>query len=94
LVQYDKQGKPFTVYYHLLTPLLLSEVQHQQTQLATLRTQNIALKKQLTTLERQQQIVLKAVMERLNQLEQTVQTIRNTTPNSTALPASTGNKLR
>lgn len=27
LVQYDQEGKPFTVYYHLLTPLLLSELQ-------------------------------------------------------------------
>ena len=27
LVQYDKQGKPFTIYYHLLTPMLLSELQ-------------------------------------------------------------------
>ncbi len=32
LVQYDKQGKPFTVYYHLLTPMLLNEAQkaHKQ----------------------------------------------------------------
>jgi trimeric autotransporter adhesin len=27
LVQYDEDGKPFTVYYHLLTPLLLREAQ-------------------------------------------------------------------
>ena len=27
LVQYDKEGKPFTVYYHLLTPLMLNELQ-------------------------------------------------------------------
>jgi trimeric autotransporter adhesin len=27
LVQYDKAGKPFTVYYHLLTPMLLNELQ-------------------------------------------------------------------
>ena len=30
LVQYDKAGKPFTVYYHLLTPLLLDQLQKQQ----------------------------------------------------------------
>jgi len=29
LVQYDREGNPFTVYYHLLTPLLLSELQKQ-----------------------------------------------------------------
>jgi hypothetical protein len=27
LVQYDKSGKPFTIYYHLLTPMLLNELQ-------------------------------------------------------------------
>ena len=32
LVQYDKAGKPFTIYYHLLTPMLLNELQkaHRQ----------------------------------------------------------------
>ena len=29
LVQYDKEGKPFAIYYNLLTPLLLGEVQQQ-----------------------------------------------------------------
>ena len=29
LVQYDKQGKPFTIYYHLLTPMLLNELQKE-----------------------------------------------------------------
>ena len=29
LVQYDKQGKPFTVYYHLLIPMLLNELQRE-----------------------------------------------------------------
>src|SRR5581483_2705223 len=49
MVQYDKQGKPFTVYYHLLTPLMLNELQKahqradaQEAQLASLRhTQNM-----------------------------------------------------
>ena len=27
LVQYDKQGKPFTIYYHLITPMILNELQ-------------------------------------------------------------------
>jgi len=34
LVQYDKQGKPFTVYYHLLTPIMLNELQKAHQQLA------------------------------------------------------------
>jgi len=29
LVQYDKQGKPFTIYYHLLTPMILNELQKE-----------------------------------------------------------------
>lgn len=44
LVQYDKQGKPFTVYYHLLTPIMLNEIQKahlqikgQQTELSSFR---------------------------------------------------------
>lgn len=43
LVQYDKEGKPFTVYYNKLTPLLLNEFQKahrradaQQTEIAAL----------------------------------------------------------
>ncbi len=30
LVQYDKQGKPFTVRYHLLTPMLINELQKER----------------------------------------------------------------
>jgi alpha-mannosidase len=51
LVQYDKAGKPFTVYYHLLTPMLLNELQkehhraeEQRTQIQGQKTEIIALK--------------------------------------------------
>ena len=44
LVQYDKAGKPFTIYYHRLTPMLLNELQKehrrseaQKTEIASLR---------------------------------------------------------
>src|SRR5208282_5780296 len=37
LVQYDKAGKPFTIYYHLLTPMLLNELQKEH-------RQNVAMK--------------------------------------------------
>ena len=30
LVQYDKQGKPFTIYYHLLTPMILNELKKER----------------------------------------------------------------
>jgi trimeric autotransporter adhesin len=80
LVQYDKEGNPFTVYYHLLTPLLLGEVQRQQAQLATqqaklasVQSENQRLRQQLTTLQAQQEQMLKAVNIRLNELERAVQ---------------------
>lgn len=50
LVQYDAEGKPFTVYYHLLTPLLLSELQKEHalvlSQQATLTAQQEKLDSQ------------------------------------------------
>ncbi len=44
LVQYDKQGKPFTVFYHLLTPMLLNQLQkeHRNTVSVT-STQNMKI---------------------------------------------------
>jgi hypothetical protein len=44
LVQYDKQGKPFTVYYHLLTPMMLNELQKAHHQLAAQQTEFSSLK--------------------------------------------------
>ncbi|MCX6382304.1 MAG: tail fiber domain-containing protein [Armatimonadetes bacterium] len=41
LVQYDKQGRPFTVYYHLLTPMLLNELQKEHAK-SEVRNTNIA----------------------------------------------------
>jgi trimeric autotransporter adhesin len=106
LVEYDKQGQPFTVYYHLLTPLLLGEVQRQQaqlldqkTQLTSLRsrdqiqqTEITRLRQQLTTLQAQQEQMLKAVSAKLNELERAVQ-VNGKAPQSpsnvlTALPSA------
>lgn len=66
LVQYDKAGKPFTIYYHLLTPMLLNEVQElhrqhlaQQRQIAALQsahtTEVAALKAEVAALKQAQQ---------------------------------------
>jgi hypothetical protein len=69
LVQYDPEGKPFTVYYHLLTPLLLSELQKehaltgvqqakldaQQTELARLNQLLDAQRSEMIAMIRQQQ---------------------------------------
>jgi trimeric autotransporter adhesin len=87
LVQYDKEGKPFTVNFDSLTPLLLGEVQRQQAQLvsekiqlatqkaqlASLRSENQRLHQQLANLQAQQEQILKAVSARLNELERAVQ---------------------
>jgi hypothetical protein len=55
LVQYDKAGKPFTIYYHLLTPMLLNELQKahhryeaQKTEITAMKT---AHKAEITTLK-------------------------------------------
>jgi hypothetical protein len=50
LVQYDKAGKPFTVYYHLLTPMLLNELQKEYRQNQAQKEEMAALK---TTLQKQ-----------------------------------------
>ena len=49
LVQYDKAGKPFTIYYHLLTPMLLNELQKEHRQNQAQRTEITALKGALQT---------------------------------------------
>ena len=64
LVQYDKQGKPFTVYYNLLTPMMLSDLQKAHHQLtaqqaefgslkATVQSQASTLQKQTAMLQTQ-----------------------------------------
>ena len=44
LVQYDNVGKPFTVYYHLLTPMLLNEAQKAHKQVEEQKAEIAALK--------------------------------------------------
>ncbi|MBC7882555.1 MAG: tail fiber domain-containing protein [Anaerolineae bacterium] len=87
LVQYDKDGKPFTVYYHLLTPLLLSELQKehrqnasQQAELANFKQREIkqqaefaSLKQQFVVQQQQQTAQLAALQVKLNQLDRVVQ---------------------
>ncbi|HLK55869.1 MAG TPA: tail fiber domain-containing protein, partial [Chthonomonadaceae bacterium] len=55
LVQYDKQGKPFTVYYHLLTPMLLNELQKEHRQNQAQQKEIAGLKSELTALKQSQQ---------------------------------------
>ena len=52
LVQYDKAGKPFTVRYHLLTPMLLNELQKEKsTRKAETTTLKAAYNAKISTLE-------------------------------------------
>ena len=66
LVEFDPEGKPLSVFYHLLTPLLLaelqrghSETQSQQTAVNLLREQNALFKAELLAMR--QQINIQAV---------------------------------
>jgi len=69
LVQYDKQGKPFTVYYHLLTPMMLNELQKAHQEIQSLKvdahnanvaahTQNSSLLSQVTSLQHTVQLMI------------------------------------
>lgn len=87
LVQYDQQGKPFTVYYRLLTPLLLSELQRQyesssvqqekidaqQAELISLREQLSAQRAEMLAMKQQQDDVMTTVQARLTQLDTLIQ---------------------
>jgi hypothetical protein len=80
LVQYDKAGKPFTVYYHLLTPMLLNELQKEHHQVEAQKTEVVALKTmlhkqsdELAVLKQAQQQQIK-VLAKLAAFVQTSQT--------------------
>jgi len=63
LVQYDQEGKPFTVYYHLLTPLLLSELQKEHNKIDAQQTELLSLNHRLTT----QRTEMLAMMQQMQQ---------------------------
>ena len=67
LVQYDADGKPFTVYYHLLTPLLLAELQKGHAQLTDIQA---VAARQRADLESQQQQLRSQREELLAMLKQ------------------------
>ena len=52
LVAFDEQGRPYTVRYHLLAPMLLNEVQKQQSVIAEQRSVIAALAGRLAQVER------------------------------------------
>jgi Chaperone of endosialidase len=87
LVKYDQEGKPFTVYYNFLTPLLLSELQKehavntaqqatlttQQAQLADMNQQLITQRAEMLALMQQHVTEMAALQKKLNQLDTLLQ---------------------
>jgi hypothetical protein len=69
LVQYDKDGKPFTVYYHLLTPMLLNEFQKEHQELQQEHLQNVQQKSEIALLK----AALKQQASQLTAMKQTQQ---------------------
>ena len=72
LVAYGPDGLPATVRYHFLPPLLLGELQRQQTELTELNVQNTHLRQQmeqqaadLALLKKQQSTELAQLKEQL-----------------------------
>jgi trimeric autotransporter adhesin len=59
MVQYDKEGKPFTIYYQQLTPMMLHELQKAHREIAALKADH---KTEMTE--------LKAEVEQLKQMLQ------------------------
>jgi hypothetical protein len=88
LVQYDKTGKPQTVYYHLINAMLLNEVQKQHRQLQAetkaLKTLHDTVSKQnkkLAALQQQQRLSAaqnRKLLARLAQLESQVKQVATT----------------
>lgn len=55
LVQYDKDGKPAAVFYHLLTPILLGQLQRQQSEQEKQLAAHIKHQDALVSLQEQNQ---------------------------------------
>jgi hypothetical protein len=72
LVQYDKNGRPQTVYYHLINAMLLNEVQKQHRQLQAETKELKTLQATVAALQQQQRLSAaqnRKLLARLAQLE-------------------------
>jgi hypothetical protein len=65
LVQYDRAGKPLAIYYHLLTPMLLNELQKSH-------RQNEILRSQVASLTQSQRTEISALRSELASLKQSL----------------------
>jgi hypothetical protein len=73
LVQYDQQGKPFSVYYHQLTPLLLAELQQEHQKIAAQQNEITSLKQQVVAQQQQQATQMALMQLKLKQLYHLIQ---------------------
>jgi hypothetical protein len=74
LVQYDKLGQPRAVYYHMLAPLLLNELQREHSKLTVLRAH----------VEQQSQIIAE-LRSALEAQSHRIDTLRNAQATESAL---------
>jgi len=76
LVQLDKEGKPYTVYYHLLIPLLLNEVQKEHSELQAEHVINEAQRGEIEKLGQQQTVQQATMMAMLQQQKEQIATLQ------------------
>lgn len=74
LVQYDADGKPAAVFYHLLTPLLLKELQDQQAEQDKLLAENKQMEQEIAALAKSIQLDDQALVQEMTSLRQQVST--------------------
>ena len=89
LVQFDKTGKPFTVRYHLLTPMLLSELQkaHRRAnaQIKEMAKMKSQLAKQSAELAQLKQVQAKQIADLARQVAELKTTRQEGKPSLTRL---------
>ena len=73
LVQYDKAGKPFTIYYHLLTPMLLNELQKEHRKTEAQKAEVTAQKAEIAALKTAHTAEITALKSELAALKQSQQ---------------------
>ena len=88
LVQYDKAGKPFTVRYHLLTPMLLNELQKANRREGAHKSEVTSLKAQVSTLTAKLASMEQAQAEQKRLLNQLAAYIQNGKKNATTEKAN------
>ena len=86
LVQYDKQGKPFTIYYHLLTPMILNELQREHgshnAEVTALKTKFTRLEVENSTMKAELASIKQAQAEQQKLLVKLAAYVQSTKPNA------------